>query len=516
VKRRTVRLGIVLPALLLLAAAPASAQPIPDHPSKLHFDPIAFEPPVAAQYQHQLKNGMVVFFAEDRTLPLVNISLLMRVGSYLEPAGKEGLAGMVGSQMRRGGTRELGADELDEQLDFLAAQVATGIGDTSGSAHLNCLADNLDQSLRLFVQVLREPRFQEDRLELAKRQTLQQLEKRNDDSADIEAYEWGALLYGEQHLTNRFVTGASLQSLTREDLVAFHRQWVHPARMVAAVSGAITLEEALQKLEVAFADWPTPAPEVPPVPGDIHPAAPGLYRIDKDVNQGRVSIGLPTVTRDSPDVYALEVMNEILGGGGFTSRITRTVRSNEGLAYSAGSGLSVGIYYPGRFRAAFQSKSATVAYATELVLDEIRKMREGPVTDDELETVKRSLVETFPSSFASKAQSMAIFAGDELTGRDPSYWTRYRDRIRAVTAADVQRVARQYLVPEKMILLVVGNLAEIDKGDGQHAVTLAELAGGRVTDLPLRDPLTMKRPDAAVSGSPRASSGRSRPGRVRR
>jgi zinc protease len=249
----------------------------------------------------------------------------------------------------------------------------------------------------------------------------------------------------------------------------------------------------IRKLEAAFAAWPSPKPSLPPIPATIAPAAPGVYRIEKDVNQGRVSIGLPTVKRDHPDVYALEVMNEILGGSGFTARITKTVRSDEGLAYSAGSGLSPGVWYPGRFRAAFQSKSRSVPYATSLVLGEIRKIREGGVTAEELETIKNSLVQTFPSSFASKAQSMAVFASDEYTRRDPSYWATYRDRIQAVTEADVQRVAREHLVPEKLVLLVVGKQAEIDLGDEKHPVTLATLApGGKVVTLPLRDPMTMK------------------------
>jgi zinc protease len=217
--------------------------------------------------------------------------------------------------------------------------------------------------------------------------------------------------------------------------------------------------------------------------------------MQKDVNQGRVSIGLPTVKRDSPDQYALEVMNEILGGSGFTSRITKTVRSDEGLAYSAGSGLTIGVYYPGRFRAAFQSKSRTVAYATELVLEEIKKMRAAPITEEELTTIKNNIVQTFPSNFASKAQVMGIFASDEYTGREPFYWKTYRDRIQAVTAADVQRVATTHLVPEKLVVLVVGDQKEIDLGDPRHDVKLTALApGGKVTTLPLRDPLTMKRP----------------------
>lgn len=486
-------LAVLAVACLVAAASPAAGQAIPDHPDKLSFKPITFTPPSAKDHRVVLKNGMVVFIAEDKTLPLVSIGLTIGAGGYLEPPGKEGLAGFTGSQIRRGGTKSLTAEQLDERLDFLAAQVQTGIGDTTGSAGLNCLSDNLDEALRLFAEMLREPRFQEDRLALAKEQTLQEMKKRNDESPSIEGREWGVLMYGEKHFSNRFTTEASVKSIERADLVAFHKSYFHPANMIAAVSGSFTREEMLRKLEAAFASWPTPRPAPPAVPGAIATAVPGLYRIQKEVNQGRVSIGLPTVKRDSPDIYALEVMNEILGGGGFVARITKTVRSNEGLAYSAGSSIRFGVYSPGTFRAAFQSKSRSVAYATQLVLEEIKKMREAPATEEELRTIKNNLIQTFPSQWASKAQVMSLFASDEHTRRDPAFWASYRERIQAVTAADIQRAARTHLVPEKMSILVVGDQKEIDLGDDKHPVKLTALApGGNVKTLPLRDPMTMQ------------------------
>jgi zinc protease len=265
--------------------------------------------------------------------------------------------------------------------------------------------------------------------------------------------------------------------------------------MIAAVSGSFSRSEMIAKLKAAFGGWPSQRIAVPPIPSTIDPEPPGLFRVPKDVNQGRFSVGIPTVKRDSPDIYALEVMNEILGGSDFTSRITKRVRSDEGLAYSAGSGLGFGVWYPGRFRAGFQSKSRSVAYAASLVMEEIKKIRETPVTAEEMETIKNSLIQTFPSNFASKAQAMGIFAADEYTKRDPSFWATYRDRIRAVTAADVQRMATTYLTPEKMIMLVVGDQKEIDVGDGKHDVKLVVLApASRVVTLPLPDPLTLKRP----------------------
>jgi predicted Zn-dependent peptidase len=481
-------------AVTLAAAAPvAFAQPIPAKPDQLKFADVSYTPPKAADHRVVLKNGMVVYVVEDPTLPLVNIAITVRTGSYLEPAGKEGLAGFTGAQMRQGGTRSLTAEQLDEKLDFLAATATTGIGGTAGAAGLNCLSDNLDQALAVFVEVLRYPRFQEDRLALAKEQALQEMKKRNDDSADIERYEWSALLTGEKHYTNHWATEASVRAITREDMVAFHRQYFQPANMIAAVSGSFKRADIVRKLEAAFGDWPSTRQAVPPVPAELYTAPPGLYRLDKEVNQGRVSIGLPVVKRDHPDIYALEVMNEILGGSGFTARITKTVRSNEGLAYSAGSGLSFGVYAPGPFRATFQSKSRTVAYAAQLVFGEIKKMRETPVTEEELKTIKDNLIATFPSNFSSKAQTAGVFASDEYTKRDPAFWQTYRDRIAAVTAADVQRVAREHLTPEKMIVLVVGDQKEIAIGDGKHDAKLDALVSGKATDLPLRDPMTMKR-----------------------
>ena len=269
---RTATAALLLAALL--PAAPAAAQAIADHPEKLVFQPVAFEPPVAKSHRVVLKNGMVVYIAEDRALPLVNIALSVRVGSWLEPAGKEGLAGFTGSQMRRGGTKSLTAEQLDEKLDFLAAQVSTGIGPASGSASLNCLSDNLDEALAIFVEMLREPRFQEDRLALAKEKALQEMKKRNDDSADIEGREWGVLLYGEGFFTNRFTTEASVKGLNRDDLLSFHRRHFYPANMIAAVSGSFTRAEMIRRLEAAFAGWPSQKSAVPPIPATISPPRP--------------------------------------------------------------------------------------------------------------------------------------------------------------------------------------------------------------------------------------------------
>jgi predicted Zn-dependent peptidase len=490
--------NLTLAALLGLAAMVSSCSTAPTivaRPEKLQFPELSFQPPHARQYRVPLKSGPVAYVVPDRELPLVNISILVRCGEYLDPAGKEGLAGLTGALLYQGGTEKLTANELEERAAFLAAQFQTAVEGTAGNVSLNLLSKDLDEGLGLLRDILVTPRFQADKLQLRKDQTAQAMKQRNDDSAGIEGREAGNLAYGEKFWANRDVTSNSLAAITRDDLVAFHRRWFHPANFVVAVSGDFDRDAMIARLEKLFADWPFRGETPPPVPADAAFAAPGVYLVNKDVNQGRVSLMLPGILRDDPDLFAAGIMNDILGGGGFTSRIVNRVRTEEGLAYSAGSSLSGGTYFPTPFTASCQTQSRKVAYAVSLILAELKRMAAEPVTDEEIRTSIKSKIESFPRAFASKAQTAGLFAQEEFTGRfatNPDFYQNYRDKIRAVTKADIQRVARRLLHPDRVALLIVGQRDEILQGHPGHAARLHDFAGGNVIELPLRDPQTLE------------------------
>lgn len=493
--RCALTVGLVL-AVLSVDLGLVEAQTIPAHPTELTYDLLDFSPPTSAEHRYELSNGVVVFVVEDHELPLVSVSLLVRTGSYLDSADKIGLASLTGSQMRAGGTTSMSAADFDEQAAFLAAQIGSSIGATSGGANLGCLTKDLQVCLDLFFDMLQNPGFDADRLALAKSQSIQQMQRRNDATPGIEGREFGRLMRGPDHFSTSPRTRATVEAITRDDMLAFHRRYYHPGNFIFAVSGDVDTETILSELERRLDGWAVASDLVPAVPRPEYTPEPGLYLVDKpDVNQGRVTIGHLGTTRDDPDRYKLLVMNDILGGGGFSARLLTRVRSDEGLAYSASSSFGVGVYYPGVFRAGFQSRSETVARATAIVLEEIGRIRTEPVQEEELRNSIGYFVETFSRNFSSAGSTAGLFANDEYTGRDPSYLASYRDNISAVTAADVLDVAQRYLDPRKLAILVVGNLEAILAGDlEQPEFSLEDLSPGAVVRIPLPDPFTMEYP----------------------
>ena len=466
---------------------------IANHPDDLVFEALDFDPPASNDFRYTLSNGVTVFLAPSSELPLVNIAFTFKGGTYLEPADHVGLASMTGGLIRSGGTSSLSPQELDEQLDFLAAEASASIGGTRSSASLNTLRMNLDESMKLFMDMVRNPGFNDERFRVRRDQMVEGMRQRNDDASSILAREWNALMYGRDHFEARVPTKETIDAISIDDMRELHAKIFNPANLIIAVNGDFEPSAMLDRLEQACAGW-TMGERVGDPPAPAHTPTPGVYHVEKDIPQGKVRMGMRGMKRDDPDQIATDVMNDILGGGGFTSRIMRTVRSDEGLAYGARSSFQHGVYYPGEFSCSVESKNATVALAIKLMQNEIKGVRNELVTDGELETTKNSFVETFPRRFESKARMLGTFVDDEMTGRDTTYWDSYRDQVTSTTLEDVRRVASTHLQPDNMIILVVGKWDEIAPGDihGEGRASMQDFFNGEVEHLPLRDPLTQE------------------------
>ena len=481
--------------LLSLAASSALGQAIPDRPEKLTYSPIAFEVPQAKEAKALLKNEVPAYLVSDpEGIPLVKITVWWRGGASQEPEGKAGLAGLFGSQLAVGGTRTRDAAVMEDRLEALAATLSSSCGPTSGSLFLQVQEKDLAEGLDLLMQALTQPAFEKDRLDLAKRSARQALERRNDAVTSIAQLQMPYLLFGEGFFATERTTAASLDSITREDLAAFHAGLLHPANLAVAVSGKFdrkAMVDLLNRTIGAIKAGPAARPS-PKVPAPGFARTPGLYVIDKDAPQAMLQWAFPGMRRSDPDWYPAMVMNHVLGGGGFAARLMKKIRSDEGLTYGVRTTLGEGAYWRGDLTGGLQTKNTTVAYALRLALAEMQRLKDEPLSPAELASIKDGLVESFPARWGNRQAIANAFAEEQITGWPEDWWVDYRERVRAVTAAEVRKMAKKLLAPEKMIALAVGRASEIEAGDPDHPGALKDAAPLPLSRVPLRDPLTLK------------------------
>lgn len=410
----------------------------------------------------QLANGMIVFLQEDHELPLISASAVIRGGSEAEPAEKTGLISVFGSSWRTGGTKTRTGDQLDDVLEARAARIETGGGLTTVNLSLSCLKGDFDFAFEVFNDVLKNPEFRQDKIDLAKDGIRTGIARRNDTLGSIAERESTRIGYGSQSPYARVVEYATLASITRQDLLDWHASHVHPNNILFGITGDFDSTEMEARLRKAFESWPRGADYKAPQIA-VPPPKPGVYFVDKsDVNQSEIRMIAPGIRRDNPDYYAVEVMNQIFGTG-FGSRLFSSLRTREGLAYGVGGEVGSLLGHPGLTRASIGTKSSTTARAIEGLYREIEGMHTHPVTAEELQTSKDSILNSFVFEYASKAGVMQARISYELQGYPADFLERFQKGVEAVTAADVDRVARKYLDRSKFAVLVVGKAADFDK-----------------------------------------------------
>ncbi len=413
--------------------------------------------------QFTLPNGMRVFLLEHHELPLVSGFALVRTGNLFDPADKVGLAGFTGSVMRSGGTRDKTGDQLDEQLESMAASVESGIGETSGSVSFSALKENTDAVLEVFRDVMLNPEFRQDKLDLAKTQARGGISRRNDDASGIPGREATNLIYGTNNPYGWQMEYYHLDNIKREDLIAFYKRYFFPANIMLAVQGDFNTAEMRARIEKLFGGWDYKQPAVPKFPAVPNTSSVGVYQAVKDdVTQSFISMGHLGGLLSDKNYPALSVMADILGGG-FSSRLFTQVRTIKGLAYNIGANWGANYNHPGLFMVSGSTKSESTVDTIQAAKQEIVRIQTTEVTDQELETARQSVLNSFVFLFDHPSKILNRMVAYEYHGYPKDFIFQYQKAVEAVTKADVQRVAKEYLKADNLVIVVAGNPKDFKK-----------------------------------------------------
>ena len=470
---RTVGLILITTLLVLVFRLPAVAQ-TPKHYTDLEF-PLLAEISLPEYERYELTNGMVVYLMEDHQFPLVMGSALIKTGSRLEPAPKVGLAQTTGSLMRLGGTQQHSANEINQLLEQRAARVEVGIGTSSGSAGFNTLSEDLETVFNLFSEVLQEPAFSPQLLGFIKNQQQGGIDRRNDDPGSIASRELGKLIYGEDSPYARTIEYETIDNITRDDVVAFYEQYVRPENIILGVVGDFEPNTMKSLIENTLGKWQpnTPEPEIN-IPSAQQKQGQGVFFVNQpQLNQSNVLLGHLGGKFDSPDYPALSVVNGLLNG--FGGRLFNDLRSRKGLAYTVYGFWSAGYDYPGVFIAGGQTASQTTVKFITSLLDEIKRVQTTAISSDELDYAKESILNSFVFKFENPSQTLSRLTTYEYYGYPQDFIFEYQKGVKATTIEDVQRVAQEYLKPENIVTLVVGNEEEINPPLSQLGQTVKSI-----------------------------------------
>ncbi len=438
------------------ARSPAAAAPAIPSYKELKYPPLrAIHIPDVATFT--LPNGIKLYMLENHELPLVRGSALVRTGNLFDPADKVGLATITGMVMRTGGTSDKTGDQLDEQLENIAASVETSIDESFGTASFSCLKGNADEVLGVFRDVLTSPGFRQNKIDLAKTELRSGISRRNDDPHGIVEREFTDTVYGRNTPYGWQPEYATIDRITRDDVAGFYQRYFFPGNVMLAVTGDFSAAEMKAKLEKLFAGWTVKQPPVPPFPSLDAKAERGIFLATKtDVDQTFFSLGhLGGELRDR-DYPALEVMADILGGG-FHSRLVQRVRTKLGYAYDVSAYWGANYDHAGLFQVSGSTKSASSVDTIKVIEEEIEKIRTSPVTAEELESAKQTVANSFVFNFDTPAKTLNRMLRYDYYGYPRDFIDRYQRAIQAVTREDVLRVARERLHSKDFTIVAVGN-----------------------------------------------------------
>jgi zinc protease len=445
--------------LVLGWQSPASAL-TPRHYDQLEFPPLQ-EVQIPDYERYELPNGLVVYLMEDHELPLVSGSATFRTGSRFEPAAQVGLASITGDAMRLGGTQTLSPDELNQALEQRAASIETGIDTDSGSASFNALTEDLEDVFAIFADVIQQPAFAQDRIDLLKRQYSGGIARRNDAPDDITSREFRKLVYGANSPYARTIEYATLNTITRDDILGFYQASIRPDRTILGIVGDFDRDQMKLLISDYFGTWEATGPaldisELPPV----NQANTGVFKVQQpQLTQSYIQLGHLGGQLNYPDHAALAVMNEVMNG--FSGRLFNEVRSRQGLAYVVYAFWAPRFDYPGMFIGGGQTRSEATVPFIQSVKEEITRIRTEPVSEEELAMAKDSVLNSFVFNFQSPELALSRLIRYEYYDYPTDFIFQFQDGVRNTTTEAVLQAAQDRLNPDDLVILVVGNNDDI-------------------------------------------------------
>lgn len=410
--------------------------------------------------RQELPNGLVWLFSEQHSLPLVSVKILIKGGVLRDPPGKAGLANLTALLLTQG-TKKRNATQIAQEVDFLGAKLGAAGSDDYTSVSLTVLKKNLEPGLDLLKDILFNPAFSRDEIKRKVSQLKASFQTDEDEPGIVASRAFHRRLFGKNPYAHPPKgTPEDLATIDSKDLVAFHEKFYRPNNAILTIVGDLSPEEAQEWITKTFGEWkvaPIPDLKVPPPP-DLKSTE--KIFIDKSITQANIIWGFLGIARNNPDFYALQVLNYILGGGGFSSRLMNDIREDRGLAYSVSSAFDAGME-PGAFAIDLETKNQSAGEAVAQVIHQVEWVRSQPVSAKELEEAKSYLIGSFPAKMDSVAKRAAMLAYVEFYGLGLDYPWRYPSLIKNLTPADLQKTAEKYLHPERYLLVVVGKQSEM-------------------------------------------------------
>lgn len=422
--------------------------------------PAAGETKVLGQ-KFQLPNGLVWLFSSQTDLPLVSVNLTLKAGSLFEPSEKAGLANLTATMLKHG-SRNYTAREIASKLDFIGATLTTTANRDTAELKLTVLKKDLAQALDIFQDILLQPTFPAPELQAQITRVRASLKSDEDEPGIVAERAFRRTLYGSHPYGYPVLgTQAGLSKILRTDLKNFHHRFYRPNNAILTIVGDLTEDEAKELVTQYFGDWEAGDSLPPPPAPEVQLETKGLLQINKNITQANLVLGLPGLSRSNPDFYAMQLLNYILGGGGFASRLMDNIRDNRGLAYNVDSSFEPGLV-PGPIEITAETKNASAGEAVAEILKELEKIRQEPVKEKELADAKAYLIGSLPLKMDSNAKRAALLSYLELYGLGLDYPWRYPEIINKISPEDLMAVARKYFNLDQLLLVVVGKQQEIN------------------------------------------------------